>query len=134
MKTSKGTYLIEVYDHSTNQQICQAEILLGLDNLIVKQCNNYDPKDLEELLEARSAIPSKIEMDDIILKKLGLTKRKYEFGRMTEARVLYAALNNFKTNKDQIAVYPLENTTICMIALDNRYSNIYFWNKREKGE
>lgn len=52
---------------------------------------------------------------------------------MTEARVLYAALNNFKTNKDQIAVYPLENTTICMIALDNRYSNIYFWNKREKG-
>ena len=72
--------------------------MLGLDNLIVKQCNNYDSKDLEELLEARSAIPSKIEMDDIILKKLGLTK--YEFGRMTEARVLYAALNNFKTNKD----------------------------------
>lgn len=77
--------------------------MLGLDNLIVKQCNNYDSKDLEELLEARSAIPSKIEMDDIIfiiLKKIGLTKRKYEFGRMTEARVLYAALNNFKTNKD----------------------------------
>lgn len=74
--------------------------MLGLDNLIVKQCNNYDSKDLEELLEARSAIPSKIEMDDIILKKLGLTKRKYEFGRMTEVRVLYAALNNFKTNKD----------------------------------
>ena len=42
--------------------------MLGLDNLIVKQCNNYDLKDLEELLEARSAIPSKIEMDDIILK------------------------------------------------------------------
>lgn len=49
--------------------------MLGLDNLIVKQCNNYDSKDLEELLEARSAIPSKIEMDDIILKKLGLTKK-----------------------------------------------------------
>ena len=108
--------------------------MLGLDNLIVKQCNNYDSKDLEELLEARSAIPSKIEMDNIILKKIGLTKRKYEFGRMTETRVLYVALNNFKTSKDQIAVYPLENTTICMIALDNRYSNIYFWNKREKGE
>lgn len=76
MKTSKGTYLIEVYDHSTNQQICQAEILLGLDNLIVKQCNNYDSKDLEELLEARSAIPSKIEMDDIILKKIRINKKK----------------------------------------------------------
>ena len=67
---------------------------------------NYNKEEVcEELADVftyciQMAMKLNVDPEDIILKKLGLTKRKYEFGRMTEARVLYAALNNFKTNKD----------------------------------
>lgn len=105
-----------------------ADVIFGLDTLIVKECDMFTPKELNHLLMKKAEIQNYIyEMDDVILKKLDLYHKKALFGRMTEAKVLYAMLNHFETKDDDILIYPQKNELICMIPLNPAYSNIYLW-------
>lgn len=79
----------------------------------------------------RTTLPISLETDIKILKKLNLIKRKNEFGRMNEACVLYALLNNFSKDTDNLKLYPLKDEIISMINYDYRYSNIYLLKKRD---
>lgn len=108
--------------------ICIADILFGLDVLIVESCNGMDVIKLQVLLEERAKIKNyTYEMDDIILKKLNLYHKRNQFGRMNEACVLYAMLNNFEKEDDDLALYPIRNEFVCMVVYDPNYSNLYIW-------
>lgn len=130
---------IEVYDYKTNTVLCKADVIFGLDTVIVKECipnknidlNPFTKVYLSRFLEARAELPYSVETDKKVLSKLNLTDRANLFGRMNEACVLYAMLNNFTTPKDNdIEVFPMKDEIICMVELDSRYSNIYIWHKR----
>ena len=127
-----GAISIEMYDTETGTQICTADILFGLENLIVLSCDTIDAIELQEFLTQRAKLPQTYEMDAIIFEKLNLTFHSYDFGRMSEACVLYATLNHFQKNEDTLMVYPLKTEFISMIDLDFRYSNIYIWKCRKE--
>ncbi len=121
---------IEIYDNENNIQLYTADITFGLNVLIVNKSNNIDKEKLQYFLSNRAEYPISTEMDLKILKKLNLLARKNEFGRMNEACVLYALLNNFRSQYDSICLYPLQDELINMCYLDYRYSNIYILRKR----
>lgn len=120
---------ILVVDKKDNKILYKAEALFGLDNVIIQSAYGIDPYKLEMYLIQRSKLENTYEIDDIVLEKLALKKRKYLFGRMSEACMLYAMLTNFEKDTDNIAVYPEETEVVSMIAYDNKYSNIYLWEK-----
>lgn len=132
MADKDGAIIIELYDHEKEKQICTAKVLFGLESLIVISCDGMSKTELYSWLKARSRLPKTYDIDAIVLEKLDLSKRAYEFGRMSEACVLYAMLNHFISPMDKIAVYPLKTEYISMIDLDFRYSNIYIWNPRKE--
>lgn len=111
--------------------LVQADVTFGLDVLFVNKCNGTMNEDeFENWLINRTNIEFDYETDDIILKKLNLYHRKKDFGRMNEAKVLYAMLNNFKGN-DDLLLYPEKTELISMVSYDWRYSNIYIWKSLE---
>ena len=122
---------IEIYDNKNNIQLYTADITFGLNVLIVNKSNNIDKEKLQYFLSNRAEYPISTEMDLKILKKLNLLARKNEFGRMNEACVLYALLNNFSKDTDNLKLYPLKDEIISMINYDYRYSNIYLLKKRD---
>ncbi len=122
---------IEIYDNENNIQLYTADITFGLNVLIVNKSNNIDKEKLQYFLSNRAEYPISTEMDLKILKKLNLLARKNEFGRMNEARVLYALLDNFSKDTDNLKLYPLKDEIISMINYDYRYSNIYLLKKRD---
>lgn len=123
--------LIEIYDTLNKLQLYTADITFGLDILIVNKSNDIKPDILHNFLMDRTTLPISLETDIKILKKLNLIKRKNEFGRMNEACVLYALLNNFSKDTDNLKLYPLKDEIISMINYDYRYSNIYLLKKRD---
>lgn len=137
----KATTAIEIFDEKMNKYIGTAEIQFGLETLIVRECDFMSCLELESLLENRAELPRTYEVDDIVLSALGLLSRKREFGRMSEAKILYAMLNHFALldengrpdyNKDDgIRVYPLKDEIVCMFMLDRRYPGIYLWEARK---
>lgn len=129
---------IEIYDYKTNLTFCKADVIFGLDTFIIKECtpnpeienNPFNIRFLSEFLEARSELPCSIDMDKKVLNKLGLSNKANLFGRMNEASILYVMLNNFASDNDDYEVFPMKDEIICMVELDQRYSNIYVWHKR----
>ena len=132
---------IEVYDEKKRTCLYIADVWFGLDVLIVREFTKLRDDlsissvgDFTRFLQSRAEFRDSYEIDDIVLKKLNLYDKKYEFGRMSEACVLYAMLCNFKKKEDAIAIYPLQTELVSMIAYDPSYSNIYFWEKRNADE
>lgn len=123
---------VEIINKRTQELICQADIDFGLETYIINSVQGITEEELECFLEEHSLLPCTYEIDEIILKRLNLYSRKNLFGRMSEAKILYALLNNFESDKDDYILYPTENTYICLHALDCRYSNIYIFNKEKK--
>ena len=137
--TLPGTEFVELYNHETDQILCQAEILFGLSNLIVLKAVTadgkiMDPKKLERWLEERAVLPRTYEIDQIVLETLGLEDQAYKFGRMSEACILYAMLKHFRKDIDQIALYPIRDTYISMMDLDPDYGNLYLWKGRTEDD
>lgn len=122
--------LVEIYDALNKIQLYTADITFGLDTLIINNSFNISSKHLYDFLIARTNLPVSNETDIKILTRLNLLNRKNEFGRMNEACVLYALLNNFSQNTDNLKLYPLKDAIISMINYDYRYSNIYLLKKR----
>lgn len=119
---------VRLIDKKENKTICTADILFGLDVLIVEQCQGMKIEELQNWLEERVKIRNyTYEMDDIILKKLNLYHKKHLFGRMDEACVLYAMLTNFEDKNDNLALFPQKDEFVCMIAYNPNYSNLYLW-------
>lgn len=123
--------LVEIYDALNKIQLYTADITFGLDTLIINNSFNISSKHLYDFLIARTNLPVSNETDIKILTRLNLLNRKNEFGRMNEACVLYALLNNFSQNTDNLKLYPLKDAIISMINYDYRYSNIYLLKKRD---
>lgn len=141
---------IEIYDYKRDIIYCMADITFGLDVFIINECNpnleiENNPFNMEYLvsfLEKRSNFPISIETDKKILNRLGMTDKANLFGRMNEASVLYAMLNNFSAidteasdsiiKDTDIEVFPIKDELICMVELDQRYSNLYVWHKRRR--
>lgn len=117
---------VEVWNTKTNELVCTAKITFGLDVYIVHECNGWNIQELTEWMNSRIDIPYDYKMDIIILKKLQLFNKQREFGRMSDAIVLYSILNYF-AGKDEYQMYPSQLEYISMIDLDPRYSNIYLW-------
>lgn len=124
--------LTELVDTKLNRVICTADILFGLDTLLVEACSNGNPAELDRFLMARSELLHKYEMDQVVYDFLGLSHRMYEFGRASDAKVLYAMLHNFERPDDAIRLYPLKTEYVSMIALDARFSNVYLWKCRKE--
>lgn len=120
--------IVNIYNKKNNNLVCSADILFSPGTLLVKECDNISAIELENLLMNKARFKDSLEMDDIVLKKLGLEKRKREFGRMSEACVLYAMLCNFETD-DEYVLFPQEDEVLSMIAYGSEYSNIYLWRK-----
>lgn len=70
------------------------------------------------------------ESDDVFLKALGLENKKYKFGRMSEACVLYTILQNFKTKDDDYSIYPMQDEIVFMGHIYPEYGNIYDWKSK----
>lgn len=119
--------LVGVYNKKTKECIATADIDFGLSVYFIDDCNGMDKEELDQLLQSRLQIPWTYEMDNIVLEKLWLSDRKYEFGRMSEAKVLYMMLNYFESDEDDLCIHPLENELVTRIGEDFRYSNIYVW-------
>lgn len=129
--------IIEIYDEEKDKCLSKIDIFIGLDVIIINDIIednyfNYNKQDLHKWLMDRTLLPKTYEIDEIVLKKLGLYNNRHLFGRMNEARCLYALLNNFKSDKDEIMIYPIKDEIISMVSIDYRYSNIYLWRKRRK--
>ena len=124
---------IVVYDKN-NSVLCKADAIFGLSVVVVKSCSGMDVGDLYALINERTDVANFYEMDDVVLKKLGLYDRKREFGRMDEACMLYGILTNFSLPGDGISIYPEKDEYVSMIAEDPRYSNIYVWRKKHDSD
>ncbi len=128
---------IEAYDHNLHTSIFTAEIDFEPEILLVNSVENSNPVWNEESVRnflynrAYEMAPKSYEDDLPALKRLGLTYNRHMFGRMSEAAVLLAILDNFSTPEDEIRVYPLKNDVVCMIAWASKYGNVYLWKKRE---
>lgn len=118
---------IQLIDKKENKIICTADVSFGLDTLIVNECKGMDREQFENWLLDRASFRDSYEMDEIVLKKLNLYRKKYLFGRMSEACVLYAMLCNFEKEEDNFAVYPLHDELFSMFAFDSNYTNLYLW-------
>ena len=121
--------LVGIYRKTTKECLGTADIDFGLDVFFIDDCRGISKSELDSFLSKRVELPCTYEIDEIVLKKLGLYKRRNEFGRMTEAKVLYAMLNYFESEDDDYCIHPIKNEIISMIGQDFRYSNIYVWRK-----
>ena len=136
---------IEVYDKKEKKTLCHADIDYGPGTVLVKEVKNVFPTlsdtfgnpfwlDRWLTLRAKDSIEPTYEFDDIVLKKLDLYDRKYLFGRMDEACVLYSLLCNYVSDGDDLCVYPLKTEIITCMSVDPAYGNVYLWKAREKDE
>lgn len=138
IKEITGHMEIEIYDYKTNLTFCKADVIFGLDTFIIRKCipnpeienNPFNIRFLSEFFETRAELPCSIDTDKKVLNKLGLLNKANLFGRMNEACILYAMLNNFVSDNDDLEVFPMKDEIICIVELDQRYSNIYVWHKR----
>lgn len=123
---------IEIIDMKNNKLLCTAKIEFGLDTFIIEDCKGLTYQELEQFLLKRSELLSHYDIDSVIYDKLGLSHRAYEFGRASEAKILYALLNHFSSPEDEIKLFPRKTEYISMIDLDSRYSNIYILKRRKE--
>ena len=121
---------IIVYSEMNNSILAKADVIFGLNVVIIKSCNGMSKDDLYALINRKANVIRSYEMDDVVLKTLGLYDRKREFGRMSEACMLYGIVTNFSLSGDGISIYPEKDEYISMIAEDPSYSNIYVWRKK----
>lgn len=121
---------IIVYSEVNNSVLAKADVIFGLNVVIVRSCSEMTVPDLYTLINEKADVIHSYEMDDVVLKALGLYDRKREFGRMSEACMLYGIVTNFSLSGDGISIYPEKDECISMIAEDPRYSNIYVWRKK----
>ena len=122
---------VELFDTLTDETLVTADVSFGLDVAVVNSCEGMDILEFERFLENRAELPRDYDIDDVVLKSLNLYHRKHEFGRMSEAKILYAMLNSFAKENDNLEVRPLKTELVSMVALDWRYSNIYIWKSKE---
>lgn len=121
---------IIVYSEVNNSIIAKADAIFGLSVVIIESCSGMTVLDLYTLINEKADVIHSYDMDDVVLKALGLYDRKREFGRMSEACMLYGIVTNFSLSGDGISIYPEKDECISMIAEDPRYSNIYVWRKK----
>ena len=121
---------IIVYNENNNSILCKVDVIFGLNVVIIKSCCGMTVPDLYTLINEKVDVIHSYDMDDVVLKALGLYDRKREFGRMSEACMLYGIVTNFSLSGDGISIYPEKDACISMIAEDPRYSNIYVWRKK----
>lgn len=118
---------VYLVDKKQGTILCTADILFGLDSLIVTQCTGKNPCELQQFLEQRAYFDDSVEQDEKVLKKLNLYQRRNLFGRMSEANVLYSMLSNFEKPGDSLALYPQKDEFVCMAPYNANYSNLYSW-------
>lgn len=126
--------LVRLFNKKTKETIVTADVSFGLDVAIVNFCNGMSLSEFEQFLENRAKLPHTYDMNDVVLKALNLYDRKNKFGRMSEAKMLYAIVNSFAKDEDDLEIHPLKTELVSMIALDFRYSNIYIWKSEEDFE
>lgn len=129
---------VEVYDKQKEMTLCTAEIEFGPGALYVEKLYEtfiddfHAPEDLDLFLtkRANAMVERSYEFDNVVLKKIGMENRRHLFGRMDEAKVLYALLCNFALPTDGILVYPLNDEVVGMTMIDPKYGDLYLWGKR----
>ncbi len=128
---------VEAYSHKHEKVLFKATVDFGPDYINIRDVCSTDEKyndvTVYMFLEERAnQYISKTYMDDEkALEKLNLVYNRHLFGRMSEAYVLLALLDNFKVSSDSIAVYPLKDEILYFGQWAPKYGTIYLWNKRE---
>lgn len=121
---------VELVDLNTNQQICIADIIFGLDTFIIDNVEGIEKLQLEALLQEKIYIEESYEVREEFIKALGMEHRRNAVIREKEAYVLYCMLHDFKSDKDSLALYPLKDELFTMFMHNPDYSNLYLWEAR----
>ena len=128
----------EVFDHKENKVLFTGKADFGPGLIDILSVNSPD-SDIsvsfaENFLDNRALLmaPKTYEDDALALNELDLVYNKHRFGRMNEAYVLLAMLNNFAVSDDEIRLYPIKNELICMYNWNSKYGTIYPWSKRKE--
>lgn len=100
---------IIVYSEMNNSILAKADVIFGLNVVIIKSCNGMSKDDLYTLINRKADVIHSYDMDDVVLKALGLYDRKREFGRMSEACMLYGIVTNFSLSGEKIINYFCNN-------------------------
>ncbi len=128
---------IQAYDHNKRKPLFTAKADFGPSYLDVSEVDSEDPYWNTETVCAfldRRALQTapKDYADDLpALEKLKLADNKHLFGRMKEAYILLAMLDDFALPEDAIKVHPLEDTIVSMIDWDVKYAALYLWKSME---
>ena len=127
---------IEAYSHKHEKVLFRATVDFGPDYINIREVydtdNRFNEATVFIFLEERACnyIPNGYMEDDIALNKLNLMFNKHLFGRMGEAYILLAMLDNFKLKSDSIAVYPLKEEIMYFGEWSPKYAALYLWKKR----
>lgn len=118
---------IEIYDHAKKKILNTGTVLFCPDTFIIEESFPWSKEELEAFLWSRIPSFHTYTEEEQILQFLQLTHEKHNFGRMEDARVLYALLHHFANDKDFLKVYPKKNCIFTMVAYDMRFSTFYEW-------
>jgi hypothetical protein len=121
--------LAGIYDEEKKTLLYTADLSFSADTLSVESCTGMSPQDCEAFLLSRCRCPQGYGAEKALAARFRLSGREHEFGRLQEAKVLYALLDHFRVPEDTLAVFPAKNEVVSVIGTDCRFSNLYTWRK-----